>query len=405
MPPPSAAPPTPGTALARIEGPGRVNVIANVQGRGFDIVSSFLRDFTYDESTLQVYDADGTPLGGLTAGSFSGECGADDVIVDGKRLILTVLIKTVPAAGLTEETHALQLDAWDAQTGAQVWSTTVIKPSPEDLSCQAYDGNLQALSTTFDGKWGVLLWPQPQKLLRLAVDLATGRLYPRADLLGTIGNYVAVGTDKTVYAGESNTVRMTVPGSWKTLGTFRSSGVTTGAIDLPQTGTMAWTGHAFAGDSGEKTVSTPSGEIIVSVVGNGPHSVPYSVSAFQLPSAKPLWRLKTPKYFNDNVQSINDKIVLIVRAPNGGGKSVEYMAVDVTTGKKVWSLKVPELSTCLLTSSNVLVRTKDQFVTLDAATGKQLSYTGDADSCRPIVGAGLTGVGRTDDEVVQMLSP
>jgi hypothetical protein len=56
---------------------------------------------------------------------------------------------------------------------------------------------------------------------------------------------------------------------------------------------------------------------------------------------------------------------------------------------------------CDLTSAQVLVADNGQLATLDAATGKQLSYRGDPyqsddnpdPACPSIVGTGLTGVG------------
>lgn len=253
LPAPSAAAPPPGTVLAHVNGPGRLNVIANVQGRGFDVVSSVLQGGN-DMSTLQAHDVDGTPMGKLSPGSFTGECGAADVITHGRRLIITLLIKTVPAAGITQATHSLEMNAWDATSGAQVWSATPVEPSPESLSCQAYDGNLQGVSTTLDGSWGVMLWP-PQ---RFAIDLRNGQLYPRDDLLGTIGNYVTVGTDHTVYDGKPNTVNMTIPGEWKILGTFKAGNSELGTLDLARTGSMASTGSSYTGSSGSVRCRRPT---------------------------------------------------------------------------------------------------------------------------------------------------
>ncbi|NJC13173.1 hypothetical protein F4558_002999 [Micromonospora profundi] len=387
--------------LAHVNGPGRLNVIANVQGRGFDVVSSVLQGGN-DMSTLQAHDVDGTPMGKLSPGSFTGECGAADVITHGRRLIITLLIKTVPAAGITQATHSLEMNAWDATSGAQVWSATPVEPSPESLSCQAYDGNLQGVSTTLDGSWGVMLWP-PQ---RFAIDLRNGQLYPRDDLLGTIGNYVTVGTDHTVYDGKPNTVNMTIPGEWKILGTFKAGNSELGTLDLARTGSMASTGSSYTGSSGQRTLSTPDGTTIVSLVGNSSKGVPDAIKAYRLPSAQPLWALKTPKYFTDSIHAINSSIVLVNRARTGAANdSVEYMAVDVRTGKVVWSQKIAGLSTCLLTARQILIRVNGQFATLDAATGKQLSYQDGASSCPDIVAPGLTGVGRDEMDVVQLMSP
>jgi hypothetical protein len=98
------------------------------QGRGFDIVDSLINGDN-DGSTLQAYDVDGSTLGKLPAGSFTGECGAADVIANGRRLLVTEQIKTVPAAGINQATYSLALTGWDATTGAQVWSATPVTPS------------------------------------------------------------------------------------------------------------------------------------------------------------------------------------------------------------------------------------------------------------------------------------
>ncbi|MEV4723107.1 hypothetical protein [Micromonospora humida] len=378
-------------------------MIANVQGHGFDVINSVLQNGD-DLSTLQAHDVDGTPIGALPPGSFTGACGAADVINHGRRLIITLLIKTVPAAGITKETHSLEMNAWDARSGEQVWSATPVKPTPETLSCQAYDGELQGVATTLDGNWGTILW-SPQSY---AVDLRDGRLYPRDDLLGTIGNYVTIGTNHTVYDGKPNTVSMTIPGEWRNLGTFKTGDThSSGTLDLARTGRMAETGRSYTGSSGESTLSTPDGSIIVTVVGSASYGVPYAIKAYRLPSAQPLWTIKTPKYHTDTVHAINASILLFDRAETGaGGRDVEYMAVDVRTGKVVWSMKIAGLSTCLLTTRRILIVVNDQFVVLDAATGKQLSYQAGADGgCPGFVATGLTGVGRDDMDVVQLLDP
>ena len=119
-PSPSRVAPSAGASLASVSGPGRVNVIANVQGQGFDVVDSVLDDNYDDASTLRAYAADGTPLAELAAGSFTGECGTADVINNQGRLLITEQIKTIPAQGINPATHSLMLIAWNATSGDKV---------------------------------------------------------------------------------------------------------------------------------------------------------------------------------------------------------------------------------------------------------------------------------------------
>ncbi|MEV4518004.1 PQQ-binding-like beta-propeller repeat protein [Dactylosporangium sp. NPDC049525] len=380
-----------------------MNVIANVQGRGFDIVDSLIemQDPDNDLSTLQAYDVDGSPLAKLPEGSYTGECGAADVVTNGRRLLITEFIVTVPAAGINQATDSLQLTAWDAKTGARAWSVTPVPSSTDRLACQAYDGNLANVSITQDGNWAVLL----RSTTSVAIDLRDGHLYPRADLLGTLGNYVVVGTDHTYYAGHPNTATMTIPGDWKTLGTFKTGNADAGTVSIGGTGQLAVTGLAYddATGAGHSTVSTPDGNEIISVVGNGPSGIPLVINAYELPSAHLLWSIKTPTYYTDAILAVNASIALIERTGNDHG-DVEYMALNVKTGKVAWSQKIVGAVVCALTSSQILMNANNQLATLDATNGKQLSYKNGSD-CPHVVGTGLTGVGHDGKQVLQILNP
>ena len=242
-PSPSRVVPSAGANLASVSGPGRVNVIANVQGRGFNVVDSVLGDNYDDESTLRAYAADGTPLAELPAGSFTGECGTADVINSQGRLLITEQIKTVQAQGINPATHSLVLTAWNATSGNKVWTATPISSSTDTMSCGAFDGNLQNFSATLDGKLGVLQWPQPKSDVDDVIDLTSGKLYPRANLQGTLGNYVVTGVYHTPYGDDPNHATLTLPGSWRKLGTFTIGSGGADEVPLDEPGIFAPTGQ------------------------------------------------------------------------------------------------------------------------------------------------------------------
>jgi hypothetical protein len=133
---------------------------------------------------------------------------------------ITEQIKTDPAQGINPARHSLVRTAWNATSGDKVWPATPISSSTDTMSCGAFDGNLQNFSATLDGEWGVLQWPQPNSDVDDVIDLTSGKLYPRANLQGTLGNYVVTGVYHTPYGDDPNHVTLTLPGSWRTLGRF-----------------------------------------------------------------------------------------------------------------------------------------------------------------------------------------
>lgn len=412
-PSPSRVAPSEGANLANVSGQGRVNVIANVRGRGFDVVDSVLNG-NNDESTVQAYDVDGMPLAELPAGSFTGECGAADVINSKGRLLITEQVKPVPAAGINPATNSLVLTAWNATSGEKVWTVTPISSSTDQLDCQAYDGNLQNFSATFDGKWGVLQWALSNSDVADAIDLTNGKLYPRSNLQGTLGNYVVIGTDHTYYTGEPNTATLTIPGTWQNLGTFKVGTDDPGDVSVNGPGTFAPTGQLANQNYSNPPVmeASPEGTELIGIVGNESYGIPLTVNAYALPSAQLLWSVKTPQYYTDTVEAINATVVVIARQENNGDGTTALIAFDIKTGKIVWKTSIGGGALCDLTSSQVLVNTNGQLATLSASTGKQLSYKADPyqddtseSSCPDTVANGITGVGYTNTQVTQLLGP
>ena len=413
-PSPSRAAPSAGASLARVSGPGRVNVVANVQGQGFDVVDSVLDDNYDDASTLRAYAADGTPLAELPAGSFTGECGTADVINSQGRLLITEQIKTIPAQGITPATHSLALTAWNATSGDKVWTDTPVSSSTDTMSCGAFDGNLQNFSATLDGKWGVLRWPLPNSDVDDVIDLTSGKLYPRANLQGTLGNYVVTGVYHAPYGDDPNHATLTLPGSWRKLGTFTIGSGAPDEVPLDEPGIFAPTGQlANQGYSTPPVMQvSPEGTELIGIDGNISDEIPLSVNAYALPSTRLLWSVKTPQYDTDTLEAINASVVVIGREKNNGDGTTTLIALDIKTGATVWKTNIGDGALCDLTSRQVLVNTNDQLATLSALTGKQLSYQNDPyqddtgeDSCPGTVANGITGVGYANSQVTQLLEP
>jgi PQQ-like domain len=410
---PSDVAPSAGASLASVSGEGRVNVIANLQGQGFDVVDSLL-DGNNDESTVQAYGPGGTSLAKLPPGSLTGECGAADVVNSQGRLLITEQITTVPAAGINPATNSLVLTAWNATSGNKVWTATPISSTTDDLSCTAFDGNLQNFSVTFDGKWGVLEWSLTNSNVSDAVDLTNGKLYPRANLQGTLGNYVVMGTDHTYFTGEPNIATMTVPGAWPKLGRFKLGTDDPGDVPLDP-GEFVPTGQLANENYSNPPVmeATPDGTELIGIVGNASYGIASMVTAYALPSGQLLWSLKTPRYDTDTLEGVNGSVAIIGRVQNNNGDdSTTLMALDVKTGQVAWKTNIGGGTLCDLTSSQILVSANAQLATLSAATGQQLSYknnpyqdpTGSQD-CPVTVGDGITGVGYTGNQVTQLLDP
>jgi hypothetical protein len=406
--------PSAGTSLASVSGGGRLNVVANAQGQGFDVIDSVLGDSYDDESTLRAYAADGTALAVLPAGSFTGECGAADVINRQGRLLITEQIKTAPAQGINPATYSLVLTGWNATSGDRVWTATPISSSTDSMSCGAFDGNLQDFSATLDGTWGVLLWPLPDSDVSDAIDLTNGRLYPHADLQGTLGNYVVTGVYHTPDGDGPNHGTLTLPGSWPRLGSFTVGSDRPDDVPLDEPGIFAPTGElANQGYSSPPVVQTsPDGTELIGIGGDISDDVPLTVNAYALPSTRLRWSVKTPQYSTDTLEAVNASVVVIGREKNDGDGTTTLIALDLRTGATVWRTNIGAGSLCDLTSSQVLVNTNDQLATLSARTGKQLSYESDpyqddtgGDSCPGTVADGITGVGYANGQVTQILKP
>lgn len=418
----AAVAPSPGTTLATVQGGGRVNVVSNWQGQGFTVVDSGT-DNSGDASTLQAYDAAGDALAEIPAGSFTGECGAADVVTPRGRLLLAEKIIHRDAQGIQSATDTLTLTAYDAATGSRVWTSTLIRDSTSGVSCTAYDGYLGSrnaadptFTVTFDGHWGVF---QPDDRYDLshsiAIDLSTGRLYPRPGLYGALGDWVTVAKmSDTPSSPESLT--LTTPGSWPTFGTLTlgDSGMLQklpGPFDLA----LATPGAQFPTNNvADPTAAaiTPDGRTLIGVEGNSDQGANVATVAYALPAMKKLWSVPTAQYDSPSMEGINDSVVVLASGEDGGSTTL-LTALSTQTAAKVWQQHIQTTaSVCAMTSTQLVVLANGQLASLSAADGHQITYHTDQSQdvsgqpdCPAVLAGGVSGLGLQGSAVVQLATP
>jgi outer membrane protein assembly factor BamB len=428
-----AVTPSPGTTLAAPgTADGGILVISNSKGDGFAVINDLTGKGPggADESTIATYDAAGNQLSMLPTGSFTGDCGAADVVNTVGRLIITMLITTKPAQGITPASYSLTMTARDAATGAPIWATTLARQQTQQITCtadspgggSAADGDLYNFTATLNGRWGVIQ-PPDQQVSFNAIDLTTGKVYSRPDLEGVIGNYLVTGSGSPSGENLPAHLTVTIPGGWPTLatatGTNGSGGNPQFDGDLPTSLTdpypppqnYALTGYTEADNSSAMTigaVATPEGNIVVAGLSDG--YVPSAYRGYALPALRQAWSYDVPAGWAVGIAGISANTMLLTES-NGG--DTYLLALDPNTGRQKWKTDIGQGNVCDLTSTQVLVTDNNQLAILAASSGEQLSYEPnpygsltDGNICPSIVETGLSGVGLDrDNNVVQLLRP
>ncbi len=428
-----ATAPSPGAALGTVQDIGATREISNPQGDGFTVIHDLLGTNYAEASTLDTYDVAGSQLASLSAGSFTGDCGAADVVNSAGRLVITLLITTTPARGITPETYGLKMTAWNATNGSRVWSTTLVPNQNQQISCPpSMDGivaDLWDLIATHNGQWGVFEQPLTDSNGNseyVAINLTTGKTYPNPNLVGILGNDVVTGTGASDTGSNGpTTLTVTTPGSWTPLGTAAGSGAQNGNPQLPgdlsgagnypqDFAVTGYTGNYGSPGEGIGAVATPDGSTLVSIYSDGNGNSWYR--GYTLPSLKQLWSVPVPSGDNDQIAGISDTALLITRASSDGGGDTYLLDLSPKTGQQQWKTDITSGSVCALTSTQVLVEANNQLATLSEASGKQLSYESDpyqdpqgGTVCPSVVGTGLSGIGfNTDssgnDTMLQLLT-
>lgn len=437
---PAATTSSPGATLFTASNDGATAVISSRQGDGFTVLydSSSLLDTSPDGYTLENYDAAGNQLPSLPAGQFSGGCGAADVVNSAGRLVITLRITVMPAQGIVQASSSLTMTAWNAATGARVWTSTLVKSTTQQIPCPSSDhelaGDLWNFVSTLDGHWGVFVLPDADAsvdpaILADAIDLTTGKLYPIPDLEGILGNNVVTGGGSGTDDGPV-TLTVTTPGAWVPLGRAGGSGAGPDAAGLLLAGQASvqngpynyaptgYTGTYASFDSddpagpgnGIGAVATPDGRYLITV--NSGSGGNFSYGGYSLPSLHQVWSAPDPDFGNnDQIAGVSDTALLITRVGNDG--DTYLLSLDPATGQEQWKIDIgPGGSVCDLTSMQVLALANSQLAILSAATGRQLSYATDpyrdssgGDACPAVIETGLGGTGFNNDQVTQLLKP
>jgi hypothetical protein len=384
-PPPEPKPavaPEPGTELAYVELPGRVNLIANDQGEGFSIVDS-VTDLASeeDESTVTTYDVAGNELARIPSGSLDGECGAADVTVPGLgRVLITEQPGYTETQGIEQTEYPPVLKAWNAETGELLWPLPMREEAGEEweeAGCVAYDGHLEGFSATFDGRWGLFGGTDSVFGGARVIDLATGQVQPGVHAEGVIGSYpIAVPADQN-RGGHYEAID---PSSGQVLG---STILRADFYQQQEQLRMAARGGLKSdGGGASPTAISSDGERLI-VVDEPEYGDPQAV-AYSLPSFDVAWK-RTP---GSQVAVYGEGGGVVVESRYDQAKETTiFVGVDDATGKPRWTLPAGEI--CGTTESQMLLSVNGQLATIDIATGKQLSYEeGEAD-CPSVLPGGI----------------
>jgi hypothetical protein len=355
---------------------------------GFDVL----------DQDIRAYDAAGNQLATISSSKFTVQCGVTDVINSRGRLLLTEEVIEKPQEGLNPATSSITMTAWDAVTGAPLWTDTVWPPTVnENYDCGGVrTGDLDGISVTNDGRWADASWGKGR-----VIDLASGKVYQRSGILEIMGNYMLT-VGNGVYV-----VRR--PDTWTPMATLSdasSHSLISGNVDSSYLATGGGISHSLW------SAITPDGEEVVvasAAFASDPTAGPGiadSISAFALPSMRLLWTFKTDVAAHSALLAVGRSAVLIGDVPS----DLQITALDPRSGIKMWQADlgntISDTPICAITETQILVPApNNQLVTLDAKTGKQVAYSDNGGSCPTMVDNGVTGVARTDQEVKQLLTP
>jgi hypothetical protein len=390
---PEAPAPSPGSTVLSTNVTGSANVISN--GHGFSIIEGGDTSEQSEEgdqtegAKVTTFNAAGQQLAELSSNDLTGACGADDLVVPGRgRLILTEVISDQQAEGIKPATGSLSLKAWNADTGAEVWSTTVVTTSQNQPTCQYEDGQLQDFGSTRDGRWGLYGGGLPRNDGEAAppagkvLNLRTGDMVNGVTANSLLGDYPIV-----VHVSESgSSYRAIDPSSGAVLGTnvnsfqFVHDGHTlelaSGGVPFPYTGEGGAQPPLLSSDNQRLLGSVEEGS-------RGNSVVAYSLPSFRVSFRRPA-RSFYPRVVADDgglaIESLED-------AGESGSKG-SLVAFDDATGRQVW--KLPG-SVCGISSTQLMISVNNQTAIIDLKTGKQVSFS--QESCPTILPGGISASG------------
>lgn len=334
-------------AVVTTLGPEQAGTLLPAQD-GFVVVRASGAGAT-DTSRVTAYDRSGRSLATLSYPAVTGDCGAADVVVGTRRILLTRSITVQPAAGIDPELYSDTLNAWDARTGTPLWEVPIIAPQQEPFACSVYDTGLEGVSITADGRYAAVGVGLTTGRL-MVVDLTDGTARDLPGVVGTLGTWVVRDT-----SGNGSRFAVVDPG------TLADTAVLPDPDDGGPFFTSPTTGIDPDGFDG--TRDTPGGAVAFG-------STDGAVTAYSLPAWSPVWTVAPSGVRDVTVVASSDTVALLrVEAPD---YSQTVVGVDVASGAQLWTL--PDFTVCGLTTSQVFVEANDQWAVLDARTGQQLGY-------------------------------
>jgi hypothetical protein len=234
------------------------------------------------------------------------------------------------------------------------------------------------------------------------IDLGSGELYPKDDVLGPLG--VALVTGSHDSDGRPDLMVLSTPPEWRGLGSF-SSGSDPGLVPVTTPGNVV-RGLFGTGGSTASAGLSPDGRVLYTAQRSPSADRQGTVlTAWSLPEMTQLWRRDTA---TDNAQYslIGAGSGVLVTQREGSDRASTTEGLDVTTGATLWSL--PAVSTCGISTSQLMVSANSQVAVIDLATGQQLSYSGPngSSSCPKVLRGGRAVLSTTTGSAVtQVLAP
>jgi hypothetical protein len=357
-------------------------------GAGFSILAS---PGGQSPATITTYTAAGSKLAVITGG-FTAICGAADVAVPGiGRLVITELITSHAAKGIQPATSSVDLTAWNAASGAKVWTAVVVRSVTTDLSCitesslsyLAGGPDLLYFGVTTDGRWGVYAngSQSPQ-----VIDLSTGATTSDPTTQGTLGPYLV----DACQPGNSLLVlnTLTSPQTGRAFGKSTTeadayhvnascpASAAAGAVpnllyDTPNPLELAVPGLFFTDSAGTSPgtglTSTGNGLLVdnsASVNISNP-----DIARYSLPAMRPVWKKPGNFYMWGDGGG-----VVVVTVSNTQESSPPLIGLNDKTGAEEWHIPGQSGQVCAVTSTEILYAVNGQLAVLSVKTGKQISY-------------------------------
>ena len=357
---PATVAPAAGTQLLQEQIDGSAKVITS--GTGFSVVHDVVTANGEDQD-VTTYDAAGSKLAMIS--NVDAGCGASDLLLpSGRRVILALTHEDQPAQGVNPATITVKLNEFDAITGSKLWSTDLIDHSTNTNStgvgCNlpTGDGTLIAFSPTVDGGYAVDSETSPGDPDWI-INLTTGAARPTTTATGAIGSVIV------------NQV------------TDNSSGNTSIYFTDPATGTRTGTladGYDANDLSDGASYATKTSLIYVLALGGSQ----YEIRSLTLPAAQKAWTLTQFPFEVSDITVTGSTVI----ASNHYESQTGVIGYDLATGRQLWVQQNSDL--CGAYNGKVVIAVNSQLATLNAATGKQVSFDPTQTACPTLLPNGIS---------------